>query len=123
MERGKRKLRLGDILVAQNVITPEQLERGLENQKGSGRKLGETLVDEQICTERAIAEALSSQLQMEMVDLTGVVIPEEIIKLVPVNLVKKHTAIPYMLHPDNMNVLKWRWRILWIWLQLMILRL
>ncbi len=106
MERGKRKLRLGDILVAQNVITPEQLERGLENQKGSGRKLGETLVDEQICTERAIAEALSSQLQMEMVDLTGVVIPEEIIKLVPVNLVKKHTAIPYMLHPDNMNVLK-----------------
>lgn len=106
MDYGRKKLRLGDILVNQNVITQEQLEQGLKSQKGSGRKLGETLVDERICTEEAIAKALSAQLHIEMVDLSGIDIPEEIIKLVPSNIVKKYQAIPYMFDPDNMNVLK-----------------
>lgn len=106
MDYGRKKLRLGDILVNHKVITQEQLEQGLKLQKGSGRKLGETLVDENIVTEEAIARALSAQLNIEMVDLSGTEISEDILKLINSSIARKYKAIPYMFHQGNANVLK-----------------
>ncbi len=106
MDFNRKKLRLGDVLVNSGVITAEQLQKGLELQKGSGRKLGETLVDEGITTEENIAKALSSQLGYEMVDLKNVSIEEEVLKLVPPNILKKHTMIPIEYSRQSMNVLR-----------------
>lgn len=106
MDFNRKKLRLGDVLVNSGVITAEQLQKGLELQKGSGRKLGETLVDEGITTEENIAKALSSQLGYEMVDLQDVSIDEEILNLVPPNILKKHKMIPFDYSKMGMNVLR-----------------
>ncbi len=102
----RRKMRLGDILLNQQVITEEQLARALQRQAGTGRKLGEVMVDEGVTTEEAIAHALSSQLGMEYVNLNGLKIPDEIISLVSSSVVKKYTAIPYMFDEKSANVLK-----------------
>lgn len=102
----RRKLRLGDILLNQQVITEEQLAKALKRQAGSGRKLGEVMVDEGITTEEAIAHALSSQLGRDFVNLNCVKIPDEIVSLVNSAVVKKYTAIPYMFDEKNANVLK-----------------
>lgn len=106
MEYNRKKVRLGDVLVQNGVITEADLQRGLERQKGSGRKLGETLVDEGITTEENIARALSKQFHYDMVDLQNTEIPQEILELVPANVLKKHRAIPFEYSPDNMNVLR-----------------
>ncbi|MCD7726696.1 MAG: Flp pilus assembly complex ATPase component TadA [Clostridiales bacterium] len=106
MDFNRKKLRLGDVLVNSGVITAQELGRGLELQKGSGRKLGETLVDEGLATEENIARALSSQLQYDMVDLQNIEIPEEILKLVPPNVLKKYQMLPFEYSPDNVNVLR-----------------
>ncbi len=106
MDYKRKKVRLGDVLVQSGVITEEDLQRGLERQKGSGRKLGETLVDEGITTEENIARALSKQFHYDMVDLQNTEIPQEILDLVPANVLKKHRAIPFEYSPDNMNVLR-----------------
>lgn len=106
MDLNRKKLRLGDVLVNSGVITAEDLQKGLELQKGSGRKLGETLVDEGLATEENIAKALSSQLHYDMVDLQNIEIPEDILKLVPVNVLKKYRMLPYEYSLDNMNVLR-----------------
>ncbi len=106
MDYKRKKVRLGDVLVQNGVITEEDLQRGLERQKGSGRKLGETLVDEGIATEENIARALSNQFHYDMVDLQNTEIPQEILDLVPANVLKKHRAIPFEYSPDNMNVLR-----------------
>lgn len=106
MDYGRRKLRLGDLLVNHKVITPEQLDEGLKIQKERHQKLGEVLVDTGICTEDAIAKALATQFNLEIVDLTGVDIPDEISRLIPVNICKKYTAIPFAYHENNANVLK-----------------
>lgn len=106
MDYKRKKMRLGDVLVQNGVITEEDLQRGLERQKGSGRKLGETLVDEGIATEENIARALSKQFHYDMVDLQNTEIPQEILDLVPANVLKKHRAIPFEYSPDNMNVLR-----------------
>lgn len=106
MDFNRKKLRLGDLLVNSGVITVEELQKGLELQKGSGRKLGETLVDEGLATEENIARALSSQLRYDMVDLQNVEIPEDVLNLVPANVLKKYKMLPFEYSPDNMNVLR-----------------
>lgn len=106
MDYNRKKLRLGDVLVNSGIITAEDLQRGLELQKGSGRKLGETLVDEGITTEENIARALSSQLGYEMIDLQETNIHEEILNLVPVNILKKHVMLPFEYSASGMNVIR-----------------
>ena len=106
MEGGRKKLRLGDVLINEQVITQEQLDKALGMQRGSGRKLGEVLVDEGIITEDAMARALSRQLGIDMIELQNVKIPEEILKLVPSNVLKKHKMIPFEYAPDSVNVLR-----------------
>ncbi|MBP3475592.1 MAG: Flp pilus assembly complex ATPase component TadA [Lachnospiraceae bacterium] len=106
MDFNRKKLRLGDVLVNSGVITAEDLQRGLELQKGSGRKLGETLVDEGLATEENIAKALSNQLQYDMVDLQNVEITEDVLNLVPANVLKKYKMLPFEYSRDNMNVLR-----------------
>lgn len=105
MDLGRKKLRLGDLLINSGVITEEQLKKALELQKQGGRKLGEVLIDEGITTDEAIAKALSNQLGIDMVELNNVAIPEDILKLVPSNVLKKNKAIPFEYGTD-LNVLR-----------------
>lgn len=102
MDINRKKLRLGDVLVNSGVISIDDLEKGLSRQKGTGRKLGEVLVDEGLVTEENIAKALSNQLQYDMVELQNVEIEEDILKLVPANVLKKYKVLPFEYSQDNM---------------------
>lgn len=63
------KIRLGDLLVKEGLISSAVLESALVEQKKSGRRLGRVLVDSQLVTEEAIAKALAHQLALPYVDL------------------------------------------------------
>src|SRR6266850_100234 len=63
------KIRLGDVLVAQKLISQEQLKQALEAQKRGGRRLGRVLVDEGILSEEQIAEGLARQLGLTFINL------------------------------------------------------
>src|SRR5262245_31711399 len=63
------KLRLGDVMVGQKLITPQQLAQALEQQKRSGRRLGRVLVENGLCTDEQIAEAVARQLGVPYVNL------------------------------------------------------
>jgi type IV pilus assembly protein PilB len=106
MDFRKKKIRLGDLLVETGTITAEQLTRALDKQKKSGMKLGETLVDEGVITEDDIALALSKQLNLEIVDLQNINVDKNVAKLVPVNILKKYTMIPFAFSENNKNVLR-----------------
>ncbi len=64
-----QRLRLGDILVAQKVISPEQLKLALDEQKRSGHRLGRVLIDLGFTAELNIAQALARQLNVGFFDL------------------------------------------------------
>jgi len=53
--------RLGEILVSLSMLTPDQVERALRHQKGSGRRFGETLVELGFLSEAAVESALRIQ--------------------------------------------------------------
>ncbi len=102
----RKKIRLGDLLVEAGSITQEQLMSALEKQKKTGMKLGVTLVDEGVITEDDIAEALGRQLGIEIVDLQNINVDKAVTQLVPVNILKKYTMIPFAFSEKNKNVLR-----------------
>ena len=55
------KLRLGNLLLKNNLITETQLERSLEIQKTTGQKLGEILINRNYITEEDLNEILDLQ--------------------------------------------------------------
>ncbi|MED9823631.1 MAG: GspE/PulE family protein [Blautia faecis] len=101
----RERMRLGDMLIRQNVLTEDELKKALELQKGSGKKIGEVLVDNGFITEDMIVRALQMQLGLKVVQLTGVTIPKEVRNLVSVDILKKYTCIPFELDPYNANIL------------------
>ena len=63
------KIRLGEILVRQDLISADTLSKALEEQKRTGRKLGRIFVDRGYVTETQISEALARQLKIPFIDL------------------------------------------------------
>lgn len=103
--RGMKK-RIGDMLIEENLITQEQLEKALKLAKESGKKIGETLVENGYTTDEAIMRTLSHQLGIEMESLVGVRIPDEMIGLVNAEILRKHRMVPLEYFQGNMNVVK-----------------
>jgi MSHA biogenesis protein MshE len=63
------KVRLGEILVQQKLLTEEQLRSALEEQKRSGRRLGRVVIEKGFATEEQISQALARQLNAPFVSL------------------------------------------------------
>jgi len=64
-----QRFRLGDLLVQDALISTEQLEQALSEQRSSGRKLGQVLIDHGWITEAQIAKAVARQLRAPYIDL------------------------------------------------------
>ena len=106
-EMYRKKKRLGDILVSDNVVTPEQIEQAMEARKtNGGKKLGETLVELGFTSEENITKALTRQLGVEMVSTATMTIPEDIVSLVNPNILRKYMVMPFGYAANNMNVLR-----------------
>ena len=86
--------RLGDRLVAEKLISPEQLQRALAEQKGSADKLGTILVRLQFITEDSLVSFLSKQYAMPAITVAQVDPDPDVLKLVPEQIAKKHSVLP-----------------------------
>ncbi|MBL4911247.1 MAG: Flp pilus assembly complex ATPase component TadA [Alteromonadaceae bacterium] len=83
MAAPKLKMRLGDLLVHEHIITNEQLQQALNSQKSSGRKLGDTLIDQGFLSERQLLEFLAQQLNLPFLDVTHQRISPSVAALLP----------------------------------------
>ena len=87
------KIRLGDVMVAQKVITAAQLSQALEQQKRTGRRLGRILVEGAMCSEEQIAEAVARQLGIPHVNLKFHHLDNELVRRLPESLARRFRAI------------------------------
>ena len=94
--------RLGELLIAAKAITEEQLERGLELQKGTKERLGTVLVKNNIITEEDLISAMQMQLGIEFVDLTKINIPTELAQVLPKNIAKQYQVVPVRVVKDEL---------------------
>jgi len=98
------KVRLGEILVKQQVITEDQLVLALEAQKRSGRKLGRTLVETGYATEEGISQALAAQLRIRYIDLKHYAVKAELVQLLPETQARRFRALVLESHDDRLVV-------------------
>lgn len=102
---GKR-VRIGDLLMSQGLITEQQLETALEEQKIRKTKLGETLLALGYVSQEDFADVLSKQLGIDSVDLHTEGLQDAAIKLVPEDIMKKYELVPFAIDENNSNVLR-----------------
>lgn len=90
-----KNIRIGDYLVEQKLITPEQLDQVLAAQKEAQgtKRFGEMVVELGFISEINLAKALAAKLRVPYVDLGNQEIDEDAVRKIPESLAKKHTVI------------------------------
>ncbi|BFM19893.1 GspE/PulE family protein [Gilvimarinus japonicus] len=78
-----KKIRLGDLLVSQQMISQAQLEHALQEQKLTGRKLGHTLIELGFVDETELLTLLSDQLEIPFIDLKQFRFDPELVRRLP----------------------------------------
>jgi type IV pilus assembly protein PilB len=86
--------RLGDLLVAEGLITDEQLGKALAEQRGSTEKLGSILLKLNFVQEEQLIGFLSRQYGIPSITLSQLDIDPEVLKLVPDAIAKKYEVLP-----------------------------
>jgi type IV pilus assembly protein PilB len=103
IEAGQRA-RLGDVLVAENLITPEQIAAALNLQQASGRQLGAILVDQGVIDPRVLTRALAAQLGLPTIDLRREAPSDEALEVVDEATARRHALMPMRLIDGVLDV-------------------
>jgi len=87
------KIRLGDVLVQQRLISQEQLQQTLELQQQTGKKVGRLLIESGVITEELLADALARQLRIPFVNLKTFPFRGDVVKLLPESAARRFRAL------------------------------
>ena len=87
------KLRLGDVLVQQRLISQAQLQQTLELQRSTGKKVGRLLIESGVITEEVLANALARQLRVPYVNLKTFPLRADVAKLLPESAARRFRAL------------------------------
>ncbi|MDK2820112.1 MAG: type pilus assembly protein PilB [Clostridia bacterium] len=86
--------RLGDLLVEAGMITDNQLQQALAEQKRTGERLGKVLIRLGFIKEAQMLEVLEFQLGIPKVNISEYKLKPEVVRLVPEGLARRYQAIP-----------------------------
>jgi type IV pilus assembly protein PilB len=87
-------VRIGELLLKEKRITPDQLQQALNHQKANGGKLGYNLVKLGIVKDDEITALLSKQYGVPSINLTQFEIDPAVIKLIPAETAHKYQIVP-----------------------------
>jgi len=102
----RQRLKIGDLLLNAGVINEQQLQKALDyskeqRQKGNAKRLGDCLRELGFVTDRQVAEALASQLNLQLVDLQGFTLSKQMQELIPGSTLRKHSVLPLGYDPKD----------------------
>ncbi len=86
--------RLGELLVRENLISLQQLQKAQEESRKSGGRIGSLLVKQGSIAEADLTGFLSKQYGVPSIDLRDFEIDPEVLKLVPKATAEKHLVVP-----------------------------
>ena len=103
---------IGKLLLEERLITPEQLEKALEEQRRGGGKIGSNLIKLGFISEATLAQFLGRQFNVTAIDLGNCKIDPECVAKIPYEISRKYLALPIsreenrlivaMANPDNL---------------------
>lgn len=96
--------RLGDILISDGLLTQEQLEEALAQQKQTHERLGAVLIEYGYITEKELIDALRNQLGIDFIDLTKTTIDPSMSRYIPKALAQEYEIVPIQVVRDNLFI-------------------
>ena len=99
-----QKIRLGEILVQQKLISEEQLLQALADQKRSGRKLGRVFVENGYVTDETISGALARQLNIPYINLKQYNLKPQTVQMLPEMQARRFRAIALEDRPNALLI-------------------
>lgn len=84
---------LGQLLIRQGLITPEDLERALEHKRHSNSRLGQALIDLGIVSSEQVSEALRAQGKLTCIQLNPKLVDQDIARQLGEECSRQHKAI------------------------------
>jgi type IV pilus assembly protein PilB len=101
---GGSNARLGELLVREKLITPLQLQKAIDQQRKGGGRLGHQLTKLGYVEENELTSFLSQQYGVPSINLTDFDIEQEVLKLIPKEVVVRHQVIPVNRAGQNLIV-------------------
>lgn len=97
---------LGQLLLARGLLSAEQLERALEEQRRSNHQklLGEILIELRLCTEDQITESLAQAYGVPYARISPRIADPRVIALLPKEFLEKHQVLPLFLVEGTLTV-------------------
>jgi type IV pilus assembly protein PilB len=92
----ENKTQLGQLLLERNIVTAEQIERALTEQKEKGHRklLGELLVEMGYCTENQIASALAKAYGVPYAQVGPKICDPKVLEKLPRDFLEEHIVLP-----------------------------
>ena len=87
------KIRLGESLVQQKLLTEEQLKAAIDEQQKTGRRLGRVCIERGLISEEQLSRALARQLGVDYIDLKHYNIKREVVARLPETQVRRFRAM------------------------------
>ena len=100
----RKRVRIGELLVEQRLITPEQLQAALERQQEVGGMLGHLLITLGFVQEEQLLKVLSEQLLLPVIDLRQYLFEPQVVRLLPEAHARRHRAIVLRNDEDGLVV-------------------
>jgi len=92
-QKSRKKIRIGDLLVENKIISEQQLMAALADQKSTGHKLGHTLVELGFLEEQQLLDFLSQQLQIPYIDIKTYSLKVDVVKTLPEAVARRYRVI------------------------------
>jgi hypothetical protein len=98
-------IKLGELLLQEHIITPEQLDEALENQTLFGIKLGSSLIEMGVISEEQLCHFLSSTLGVPAASPHAMTsVPPEVLAQIPADLAGKFRVIPIRIEGKKLSL-------------------
>jgi general secretion pathway protein E/type IV pilus assembly protein PilB len=101
MNLGSNRQPIGQVLIAQGVISEDQLRIALLEQMKSNQPVGKLLVSLGFVSEATLRDALGESLGQKSVDLGRATVDPMALRLVPRDIAKRHRLLPLDYHPEH----------------------
>jgi len=104
MAEQRRKLRLGELMVQQGLISQDQLRIALMEQEQNNIPLGRQLVRLGFVTEAMVRDLVAHTIGQESVDLTTVIADADALKMVPEDFARRYHLLPIAYEESNRSL-------------------
>lgn len=101
-----KKMLIGELLIERGILTVDQIELALEEQKKNGRSklLGEVIVDLGLCTENQISSALGQMYGVPYAQITPKLCDPAVVEILPREFLEEHIILPLFKVNDVLTI-------------------